>query len=131
MLPSAAYGDDMRDELCWIDGRVVPLAEAAVSVEDRGYQFADGVYEVIRFYAGRPFELAAHLDRLARSWAGAAIALPMTRDALAGEITSFAATTGVGDASIYLQVTRGTAPRNHVYVGRDLAANLLFYARPT
>jgi D-alanine transaminase len=120
----------MLQELCWINGRITPLAEASVSIEDRGYQFADGVYEVIRFYAGRPFELAAHLDRLERSCAGIDMSLPLTRDALAREITNFATTTNLTDATTYLQVTRGTAPRNHLYVGLDLAANLLFYPRP-
>jgi D-alanine transaminase len=119
------------NELCWVNGRIVPLRDASVSVEDRGYQFADGVYEVIRFYAGRPFELAAHLDRLEQSCAGIDMSLPLTRDALAGEIMNFAAQMDVADASLYLQVTRGTAPRNHLYVGQDLAENLLFYARPS
>src|SRR5689334_2849397 len=113
-------------ELCWINGRIVPIAEATVSIEDRGYQFADGVYEVIRFYNGRPFELAAHVERLERSCGGIDMTMPMSREQLAQELVDFARTTHVADATIYLQLTRGTASRNHLYVGRTLAANLLF-----
>ena len=51
----------------FINGRFLPLAEASVSIEDRGFQFGDGVYEVIRTYRGRPFKLDAHLARLHRS----------------------------------------------------------------
>ena len=64
---AARATDGTMSDLCWINGRLVPLKDAVTSVEDRGYQFADGVYEVIRFYAGRPFELEAHLDRLERT----------------------------------------------------------------
>ena len=54
-------------ETAFINGRFLPLAEASVSIEDRGFQFGDGVYEVIRTYGGRPFKLDAHLARLNRS----------------------------------------------------------------
>src|SRR3954462_10688068 len=62
--------DPPMNELIWIDGDVMPLAEARVGVEDRGYQFADGVYEVVRLYDGRPFTLHEHLERLEHSAAG-------------------------------------------------------------
>jgi D-alanine transaminase len=117
-------------ELCWINGRIIPLADATVSIEDRGFQFADGVYEVIRFYNGKPFALNEHLDRLTRSCEGVDLKLPIARELLIDEISKYAKAAGLTDSSLYMQVTRGAAPRNHVYVKRDLKPTLLFYARP-
>jgi D-alanine transaminase len=67
----------MKTEWIWIDGKTMPLAEAKIGVEDRGFQFADGVYEVIRIYGGVPFTLEEHLDRLQRSAEGIELPLPM------------------------------------------------------
>jgi D-alanine transaminase len=118
----------MMNEMIWINGDVMPLADARVGVEDRGYQFADGVYEVIRLYDGRPFTLREHLERLERSAAGIRMTLPMDREALAAEILRFVPRSGVRDGMVYLQATRGCAPRNHVFP-RNCPASLLFYAR--
>jgi D-alanine transaminase len=116
------------NELIWINGDVMPLADARVGVEDRGYQFADGVYEVIRLYDGRPFTLREHLERLGRSAAGIDMELAMNPEALAGEIARFIPRSGVRDGMIYLQATRGCAPRNHLFP-KDARPTLLFYAR--
>src|SRR4051794_29698438 len=56
-----------QQDLIWLNGDVIPMADASVGVEDRGYQFADGIYEVIRIYNGRPFTLREHMERLGRS----------------------------------------------------------------
>src|SRR5690606_31450733 len=98
-----------------IDGEVMPLAEATVGVEDRGFQFADGVYEVIRFYDGRPFTLREHLERLERSAGGIELRLPMGIGPLSAEIEKLVARSGLASAMVYLQVTRGCCPRNHVW----------------
>src|SRR3954465_9407569 len=103
------------NELIWINGVVSPLAEAKVGVEDRGYQFADGVYEVVRLYDGRPFTLREHLERLEHSAAGIRMALPTSADALAAEILKFVPRTPVRDGMVYLQATRGCAARNHLF----------------
>jgi D-alanine transaminase len=116
------------NELIWINGVVSPLAEARVGVEDRGYQFADGVYEVIRLYDGRPFTLREHLERLERSAAGIRMNLGTDAHALAAEITRFIPRTGVRDGMIYLQATRGCSARNHLFP-KDCQPTLLFYAR--
>lgn len=116
------------NELIWINGDVSALADARVGVEDRGYQFADGVYEVIRLYDGRPFTLREHLERLERSGAGIQMQLTTDRDALAEEILRFIPRTGVRDGMIYLQATRGCAPRNHLFP-KPCRPTLLFYAR--
>lgn len=117
------------NDLLWINGEILPFSEARIGVEDRGFQFADGVYEVIRLYGGRPFTLGAHLDRLMRSCAGIDLAPPLQPSALADEIQKLIARSDVGDGMVYLQITRGNAPRNHVY-SPALKPTLLFYARP-
>ena len=116
-------------DLIWINGEIIPMAEARISPEDRGYQFADGVYEVIRLYGGRPFTLDEHLARLERSAAGIQLAVPLDRPTLKAEIGKLIAQSAVGDGMIYLQVTRGHAPRNHVFP-TEPGGTLLFYARP-
>src|SRR5436190_21846565 len=60
-------GDPTSSDLIWFNGEVIALNDARIGVEDRGFQFADGVYEVCRFYNGRPFMLAQHMERLERS----------------------------------------------------------------
>jgi D-alanine transaminase len=116
-------------ELIWFNGEVGPLSEAKLSVEDRGFQFADGVYEVIRLYNGRPFTLDEHLARLERSAGGIKLALPMEAGELGAEIRKFIPRTAVREGMIYLQLTRGAAPRNHRFPETP-ATTLLFYARP-
>ncbi|HTW94313.1 MAG TPA: aminotransferase class IV, partial [Tepidisphaeraceae bacterium] len=102
-------------EWIWLNGQTLPLAEAHISVEDRGFQFADGVYEVIKLYGGRPFTLREHLERLVRSAAGISLAMPMPPHDLARQIEAFIPKTGVSEGMIYLQLTRGASPRNHIF----------------
>ena len=68
--------------IAYVNGRYRPLADPAIGLEDRGYQFADGVYEVIKVLGGQPRDLERHLDRLERSLAALEIRPPMTRAAL-------------------------------------------------
>jgi D-alanine transaminase len=101
--------------IAYVNGRYRPLAGEAIALEDRGYQFADGVYEVIKVLGGRPRDLERHLDRLQRSLAALEIAEPMSRAALRSVLLETLRRNRLGEALIYLQITRGTAPRNHVY----------------
>ena len=119
----------MTHDLIWINGHVTPMADARLSVEDRGFQFADGAYEVIRLYGGQPFTLIEHLDRLQKSAAGIELELPMSTDELAEQVLAFLPRTGVGDGMVYMQLTRGVAPRNHIYPAH-IQPTLLFYTRP-
>src|SRR5258706_896384 len=116
-------------ELIWLNGEIRPMSKARMSREDRGYQFADGVYEVIRLYAGRPFTLEEHLQRLEKSAAGIELAVRLARPQLKDEILRFLKQAGVADGMIYLQLTRGHAPRNHLFPP-SAGGTLLFYARP-
>jgi branched-chain amino acid aminotransferase len=92
-------------ELASVDGRISPVAEATVPIKDDGLYRGDGAFEVIRLYAGHPFALSEHLDRLERS--AAAIELPVDRGALEGEIEALLAEFGAGEGQLRVVVTRG------------------------
>src|SRR5439155_26554377 len=94
MLSSGLGRQVIMTEMIWLNGETRPMAEARIDVEDRGYQFADGVYEVIRLYNGRPFTLREHLERLERSADGLAIKMSMGREELGREIIKFAEKSG-------------------------------------
>lgn len=101
-------------EIVYLNGRFVPYQEALVPVEDRGNLFGDGVYEVIRFYGGHPFVMKAHMERLARS--AGEIRLPAVDIAALMEAgLETVRRNGVDDGSLYIQVSRGPAPRNHAF----------------
>jgi D-alanine transaminase len=96
-------------------GRYRPIGSPAVAVEDRGLQFADGVYEVVKSVNGRICDLERHLDRLDRSLTALAIPWPTSRRALVTVIREALRRNGLREALIYLQIDRGVAPRNHVF----------------
>jgi D-alanine transaminase len=102
-------------ETAFINGRFLPLAEASVSVEDRGFQFGDGVYEVIRTYRGHPFRLEAHLARLNRSAEALGLRQPYTFERWRDYIAEGLRLAAFPEAKIYIQVSRGSAPRDHAY----------------
>ena len=122
-------GGAVVEQLLWFNGEIMPLAQASVGVEDRGFQFADGIYEVVRFYNGRPFTLREHMERLGRSCEGIRLALPMSTDAVGEAIREFIPRTGIRDGMIYLQATRGVSPRNHLFP-KQANTTLLFYGKP-
>ena len=101
--------------VAFVNGVFMPLAEAKVSIEDRGFQFGDGVYEVIRTYKGRPFSLDAHLARLDRSAAALNLPHPYSRADWTHHILEGIKRAAYPEAKIYLQITRGVAPRDHAY----------------
>ncbi|TVR80783.1 MAG: D-amino-acid transaminase [Rhodospirillales bacterium] len=116
--------------VAYVNGRYVPLDRPSVHVEDRGYQFADGVYEVIAIEAGAPVDEALHLDRLDYSLAELAIAWPMSRAALKVVMREVVRRNRITARGIvYLQVTRGVAPRNHAFPA-DVPPSLVLTARP-
>ncbi len=101
--------------IAYFDGDFLPLDEVRVSPLDRGYLLGDGVYEVIPVYGGRLFRLQEHLDRLERSMAAIELGNPYARERwvkLLGELVS---RNGAGEQSLYCQVTRGVAPRDHAF----------------
>jgi D-alanine transaminase len=102
-------------DIGYVNGRFSLLAEAVVSVEDRGFQFGDGVYEVIRTYGNRPFQLDAHLVRLEKSANALSLRVPVLRAQLNALIHEAVAKAGYGESKIYVQLTRGVAPRDHQF----------------
>lgn len=115
-------------ELIWLNGEVGPLADARIGVEDRGFQFADGVYEVMRVYREGPFALAEHLERLANSARGIDLPIPIPVAQLQEQIAALIQKSELREGMIYLQLTRGVSRRNHVFP-KDARATLLFYTR--
>jgi D-alanine transaminase len=99
----------------YVNGRYLPHAQASVHIEDRGYQFADGVYEVVYLHEGRLVDCDLHLDRLTRSLGALRIAEPLGRPALLAIIGELRARNRLTTALIYIQVTRGVAPRDHAF----------------
>jgi D-alanine transaminase len=99
----------------YFKGEFLPLEEIRVSPLDRGYLFGDGVYEVVPVYGGHLFCIEAHLRRLERSLAAIAIDNPYERSAWIGLLQDLVARNGGGDRSVYFQVTRGEAPRDHAF----------------
>lgn len=102
-------------DIGFVNGRFHPLEEATVSVEDRGFQFGDGVYEVIRTYRGKPFHLDAHLARLERSARAIELPLPWNIQQWAAYVHDGIVRSGYPESKVYLQLTRGAAPRDHAF----------------
>lgn len=104
----------MSDAIAYVNGDYVALAEARISVLDRGFLFADSVYEVVPVYAGRCYRLQAHVKRLQQSLAGIGLEHPYSSADWTALLENLVARNGGGDISVYLQVTRGAmAQRAH------------------
>jgi len=101
--------------IAYVNGRYLPHRSASVHIEDRGYQFADGVYEVCAVRGGRIIDMAPHMDRLERSLRELRIAQPMSRAALANVLAETVRRNRVRDGLVYLQITRGVARRDHPF----------------
>lgn len=99
----------------YLNGEFLPTDKAWVSVYDRGYLLGDGVYEVIPVYAGKAFLLNRHLQRLQNSLNGVRIENPFADERWTAIVNELIAENNGGDQSVYLQVTRGVAPRDHIF----------------
>ena len=101
--------------VAYVNGRFARHAEAAVHIEDRGYQFSDGIYEVWAVFDGKLVDSAGHFARLKRSLDELRIAQPMSEAALRIVLAQMVRKNRVRDGMLYLQVTRGVAPRDHPF----------------
>ncbi|RVG30106.1 D-amino-acid transaminase [Sinorhizobium meliloti] len=117
--------------IAYVNGTYVRHAEAAIHVEDRGYQFADGVYEVCEVRHGFIIDLTRHLDRLGRSLGELRIGWPMSRAALVHVIREVLRRNRVRNGLFYLQVTRGVARRDHVFPDADTPPSIVVTAKRT
>lgn len=115
----------------YLNGEYLPLDEARISPLDRGFMFADGIYEVIPVYAGQPFRLAEHLERLAYSLNQIAITNPFTLAEWAAICRQLITYNGAGNLSIYLQITRGTPPkRDHAFPHEETTPTVFAMTHP-
>lgn len=106
--------------IAYVNGRFVAHREAMVHIEDRGYQLADAVYEVWAIFGGRLADAEGHFARLARSLGELSIPMPMSRTALTLVLREAIRRNRVREGLIYLQVSRGVAPRQHAYPSEAL-----------
>ena len=114
--------------IAYVNGRYQPHAAATVHVEDRGYQFADGVYEVCEVRGGRLIDEVRHVRRLARSLSELRIAMPVSPFALGVILREVVARNHVVDGLVYLQIGRGVAPRDHGFPTADVRPSLVVTA---
>lgn len=118
-------------EIAYVNGSFIPVAEARVSIDDRGFQFADSVYEVVVAPGGKPFRLEQHLLRLIASGDGISLPIDIEGLGIRSLIEEGIRRAGFADTVVYIQITRGVAPRDHIY-SADLAPTVVatFKAKP-
>jgi D-alanine transaminase len=115
--------------IAYVNGRYLPLAQAKVHVEDRGYQFGDGVYEVCEVRDGRLIDQRRHLERLRRSLGELRIALPISLRALDVVLHEVVRRNRIGYGIVYLQITRGVARRDHAFPTVPVTPSIVVTAR--
>jgi D-alanine transaminase len=112
-----------------VDGEILDRKVAKVDIEDRGYQFGDGVYEVIRVYNGKMFTGKEHLQRLVESAEKIRMKLPYNPEELEAKMEELISKNELDTGTVYMQFTRGTSPRNHVFPTGDVAPTFVAYTR--
>lgn len=115
--------------IAYVNGRYGPKSEAAVHIEDRGYQFADAVYEVWGISNGHLMDYEGHMARLERSLDELRIGRPMSREALTRVLRETVRRNRVRDGLVYLQISRGTAPRDHPFPSADTPPSVVVTAK--
>ena len=124
---------EWRVEFAILNGEIINRSNAKVDIEDRGYQFGDGVYEVIHVYNGKMFTAKDHIKRLVRSCESIGISLPITSKKIIGLLEELISKDKLQTGIVYMQVTRGTTPRNHAFPENAtpvLVANVTEKERP-
>ena len=112
-----------------LNGELMDRNNASIDIEDRGYQFGDGVYEVIRVYNGKLFTEDEHLDRLWSSAASIGITIPYTKQELQQQLIELVEKNKLITGTIYLQFTRGISPRKHPFPGDDVTPTFVAYTK--
>jgi D-alanine transaminase len=115
--------------IAYVNGRYQPHGSAQVHIEDRGYQFADGVYEVCEVARGFIIDMTRHLDRLTRSLGELSIAWPVRRAVLERVMAEVVRRNRVRNGKVYVQVTRGVASRDHVFPKAGTPSSLVVTAK--
>lgn len=125
----AALPDPLADSLCFLNGEFLAVRDAKVSVLDRGFMFGDGIYEVLPVYGRRVFRFDEHMARLSRGLAKVRISNPFSEAQWAAHCRKLIAAQPFDDQALYLQVTRGVAPRNHV-MPTDIEPTVFMMSNP-
>lgn len=115
--------------ICWLNGEFLPLEDAKIPVLDRGFIFGDSIYEVIPVYGGRLFRLDEHLQRLISNLATVKIDAKTSVDDLRERLEELVRINGSGDLSVYVQISRGVAARDHGFPEK-CAATIFAMANP-
>jgi len=115
--------------LVYLNGKYVPHEDARISVDDRGFLFADGVYEVVRVYRGRLFRMGDHVERMRRGLDALRIGFDGV-DGLGTIAERLLAENGLDEATVYIQVTRGASPRAHAFPTPTPAPTVYVATRP-
>ncbi|MDH3670723.1 MAG: D-amino acid aminotransferase [Gammaproteobacteria bacterium] len=123
-------GNNAITPTVYLDGEFMPPTKATISPLDRGFIFGDGIYEVVPVFNGRPFRLVHHLRRLRHSLAAVGIDSPIGDTDWHRILQRLVDDNGAGDQYLYLQITRGIAPRDHVFPV-DTKPTVFAYAQPT
>ncbi|WP_102274216.1 D-amino-acid transaminase [Cytobacillus massiliigabonensis] len=112
-----------------VNGEFIKRSEAKIDIEDRGYQFGDGVYEVIRVYNGKMFTGTEHLERLIDSGKKIGMKIPYTVSELKQLLKQLIAKNELKLGTLYMQMTRGIAPRNHAFPSSDVSPTFVAYSK--
>jgi len=115
--------------IAYVNGRYLPLAYASVNIEDRGYQFSDGVYEVCEVKGGRLIDERRHIERLGRSLSELRIAMPMATESLGVIMREVVRRNRVRWGIVYLQITRGVSRRDHAFPPAGTRPSIVVTAR--
>ncbi len=115
--------------IAYVNGSYVPTEDAAVNIEDRGFQFADGIYEVCLYIGGRYWDLEGHLARMERSLGELHMQMPISRPALQVIMNEIVRRNRLSSALVYIQATRGVASRNHAFPPPSTPLSLVLTAK--
>ncbi len=111
--------------IAYLNGQFLPPEQARVSIDDRGFQFGDGVYEVVRVYRGKPFRLDDHLIRLERSAQAVRIPLTLGAEEWRRVVREGIKRSQLEESKVYIQITRGVAPREHTFPSSSIPTTVM------
>ncbi|MGG3914949.1 D-amino-acid transaminase [Rossellomorea vietnamensis] len=113
----------------FVNGELIDRDKAKVDIEDRGYQFGDGIYEVIRVYDGNTFTMKEHMERLYQSAEKMKLSIPYEEADFTSKLLHLIDLNGVKDGIVYLQVTRGVSVRQHHFPSEDVVGSVVAYTK--
>ncbi|WP_201715928.1 D-amino-acid transaminase [Rossellomorea arthrocnemi] len=113
----------------FVNGELIDRDKAKIDIEDRGYQFGDGIYEVIRVYDGSTFTMKEHMERLYQSAEKMKLSIPYGEEEFTSKLLKLIELNGIGDGIVYVQVTRGVSPRQHHFPAKDVAGSVVAYTK--